>query len=76
MGNSYGLLFKLTTFGESHKAIIIICCPAGFTLNFEDIQMDLDLESQDKIVLHHLEKKVMLLSFYQVYLKEKLLERQ
>ena len=45
MANSYGKIFRLTTFGESHgKAIggIIDGCPAGFTLNFEDIQLDLD----------------------------------
>ena len=44
MANSYGKIFRLTTFGESHgKAIggIIDGCPAGFTLNFEDILYDL-----------------------------------
>lgn len=44
-GNSYGTLFKLTTFGESHgKGIggIIDGCPAGLELDFEAIQKDLD----------------------------------
>lgn len=44
-GNSYGTLFKLTTFGESHgKGIggIIDGCPAGLALDFEAIQKDLD----------------------------------
>ncbi len=44
-GNSFGNLFKLTTFGESHgKAIggIIDGCPAGIQLNFDAIQTDLD----------------------------------
>ncbi len=44
-GNSYGTLFKLTTFGESHgKGIggIIDGCPAGLKLDFEAIQTDLD----------------------------------
>src|SRR5699024_4959338 len=43
-GNSFGTLFKLTTFGESHgKAIggVIDGCPAGIQLDFETIQRDL-----------------------------------
>jgi len=45
-GNSFGTLFKLTTFGESHgKAIggIIDGCPAGLKLDFDFIQLQLDL---------------------------------
>lgn len=45
MGNSFGNLFKLTTFGESHGAAIggiIDGCPAGIALNFEEIQKELD----------------------------------
>jgi chorismate synthase len=44
-GNSFGNLFKLTTFGESHgKAIggIIDGCPAGLQLDVEAIQDDLN----------------------------------
>lgn len=44
-GNSFGKIFKLTTFGESHgKAIggIIEGCPAGISINFSKIQEDLD----------------------------------
>ncbi len=43
-GNSFGNLFKLTTFGESHgEAIggIIDGCPPNITLNLEAIQTDL-----------------------------------
>jgi chorismate synthase len=43
--NSFGKLFTLTTFGESHgKAIggIIDGCPAGLKLNFEAIQQELN----------------------------------
>jgi chorismate synthase len=45
MGNTFGKIFKLTTFGESHgKAIggIIDGCPAGLELDFEAIQKQLD----------------------------------
>lgn len=43
-GNSYGTLFKLTTFGESHgEALggIIDGCPAGISLDFEAIQIEM-----------------------------------
>jgi len=44
-GNSFGKLFTLTTFGESHgKAIggIIDGCPAGLALDFDFIQTELN----------------------------------
>lgn len=44
-GNSFGQLFRLTTFGESHgKALggVIDGCPAGLELDLELIQNDLD----------------------------------
>ncbi|GAB5399483.1 MAG: chorismate synthase [Aureisphaera sp.] len=43
-GNSFGTLFKLTTFGESHgEALggIIDGCPAGLTLDFEAIENEM-----------------------------------
>lgn len=43
-GNSFGTLFKLTTFGESHGLAIggvIDGCPSGFALDFEAIQLEL-----------------------------------
>ena len=54
-GNTFGTLFKLTTFGESHgEAIggIIDGCPAGLTLNFDAIQFELNRRKpgQSKIV--------------------------
>jgi chorismate synthase len=44
-GNTFGHLFKVTTWGESHgKAIggVVDGCPAGIPLSEEDIQPDLD----------------------------------
>jgi len=44
-GNTFGNIFKLTTFGESHgKAIggIIDGCPAGLKLDFDAIQNELN----------------------------------
>ena len=44
-GNTFGKLFKITTFGESHGialGAIIDGCPAGITLSEEIIQKELD----------------------------------
>jgi len=55
MANSFGKLYTLTTFGESHgEAIggVIDGCPAGIELDFEAIQYELDRRKpgQSKIV--------------------------
>ena len=54
-GNSFGKLFKLTTFGESHGVAIggvIDGCPAGIELDFDAIQHEMDRRKpgQSKIV--------------------------
>ena len=43
-GNTFGSLFKLTTFGESHGPAKeeFEGCPAGIELDLESIQEDLD----------------------------------
>lgn len=44
MGNSFGRLFRVTTFGESHgKALgaIVEGCPAGLTLDLEKVQAEM-----------------------------------
>jgi chorismate synthase len=44
-GNSFGELFRITTFGESHGeavGVIIDGCPAGLSLDADDIQKELD----------------------------------
>jgi len=43
--NSFGTLFKITSFGESHGAgigVVIDGCPAGLELDLEAIQTDLE----------------------------------
>ncbi len=50
-GSSYGKLFKITTWGESHgKAlgVVIDGCPAGLPLDTEDIQIFLDRRKPGK----------------------------
>ena len=45
MGNSFGNIFKLTTFGESHGKVIggiIDGCPAGLVLDLLRIQNQLN----------------------------------
>ena len=44
-GSSFGKIFKITTWGESHGAglgVVIDGCPAGLSLSEEDIQVFLD----------------------------------
>lgn len=45
MGNSFGKLFNITSFGESHGrcvGVVIDGCPAGLAITEEDIQKELD----------------------------------
>ncbi|WP_299825508.1 chorismate synthase [uncultured Pontibacter sp.] len=45
MSNSYGKLFRITTFGESHGpavGVIVDGCPAGLDISHEEIQHALD----------------------------------
>lgn len=54
-GNTFGQLFRVTTFGESHgRALggVIDGCPAGISLDFKAIQAELDRRrpGQSKIV--------------------------
>ena len=53
-GNSYGQLFRISTFGESHGVgigVIIDGCPANLSIDLEYIQAELDLRrpGQSKI---------------------------
>ena len=44
-GSTFGTLFKITTWGESHGpavGVVIDGCPAGLSLTSEDIQLFLD----------------------------------
>ncbi|MFA6049241.1 MAG: chorismate synthase [Candidatus Micrarchaeia archaeon] len=45
-GNSFGKLFSITSFGESHGAaigVVVDGCPAGMPLSEADLQAELDL---------------------------------
>jgi chorismate synthase len=66
-GNSFGKLFKLTTYGESHgKAIggIIDGCPANLELNMEKIQLDLDRRKPGQSAIVTQRKESDVVEFY------------
>ena len=45
MGNTFGNIFKVTSYGESHGkgvGVVIDGCPAGIKFDFDKIQLDLD----------------------------------
>ena len=71
-GNTFGTIFKLTTFGESHgEAIgaVIDGCPPNIPLTPNDIQNELDRRKpgQSKFVTQR--KSKILFKLSQVYLK-------
>ena len=44
-GNSFGRLFKISTFGESHGGavgVVIDGCPSGIAISEAEIQLELD----------------------------------
>ena len=44
-GNSFGRVFRITTWGESHGpaiGVVVDGCPAGLEISEEDIQYELD----------------------------------
>tara|TARA_R110002050_G_scaffold204327_1_gene339641 strand:- start:132604 stop:133689 length:1086 start_codon:yes stop_codon:yes gene_type:complete len=68
LGNSFGKIFKITTFGESHgEAIggVIDGCPAGLNLDLDAIQMELDRRKPGQSIIstpRSEEDKVVILS--------------
>ncbi|HBU07043.1 MAG TPA: chorismate synthase [Candidatus Magasanikbacteria bacterium] len=60
-GNTFGKIFKITTFGESHglaMGVVIDGCPAGLEITKEQIQAELDRRrpGQDKLTSPRQEK--------------------
>ena len=55
MGNTFGRLFRITTWGESHGGgvgVVIDGCPSQLAINEEEIQLELDRRrpGQNKLV--------------------------
>lgn len=69
-GNSFGQLFRITTFGESHGGgvgVVVDGCPPGIEISEEEIQVQLDRRKpgQSKITTPRAEKdKIKILSGY------------
>jgi chorismate synthase len=73
-GNSFGQLFRITTFGESHGiaiGVIIDGCPSNLVVDMDFIQAELD---KQRSLLK--EKKAILYRFFLECLKEKQPELQ
>ena len=54
MNNSFGSIFKITSFGESHGpgvGVVIDGCPAGITIDADKIQLDLSRRKPGQSVL-------------------------
>lgn len=54
MGNSFGSIFRLTTYGESHGPAIggiLEGCPAGLEIDLEAVQRDLDRRKPGQSVI-------------------------
>ena len=71
MGNSFGKLFKLTTFGESHgKALgaILEGCPAGLALDLEKLQHEMQRRKpgQSKITTQRKEEEDLLSTLWAI----------
>ncbi len=66
-GNTFGTLFKLTTFGESHGVAIggvIDGCPAGITLNLDAIQEELNRRKPGQSAIVTQRKEDDMVTFY------------
>lgn len=71
-GSTYGTLFKITTWGESHGAaigVVIDGCPAGLSLCETDIQSFLDRRKPDRAVILQNGMKEIKSRFYLVSLR-------
>ena len=74
-GSTFGNIFKITTWGESHgKAlgVVIDGCPSGLSLNEEDIQIYLNRRNPANPPSPLLERKTIRWKSYLVSLREKL----
>lgn len=55
-GSSFGNLFRITTWGESHGkgiGVVVDGCPAGLSLCEEDIQKFLDRRKTRPVQIYH-----------------------
>ena len=76
MSNSFGSIFRITSFGESHGScvgVIIDGCPAGLPLEIEEIQIEVDKENRQPTQGKRRGRKKMTWSFFPVFFRDILL---
>lgn len=69
-GNTFGNLFRLTTFGESHGPAIggvVDGCPAGVVIDEVFIQMELDRRKPGRAISLLQETNLIVFKFFQVF---------
>src|SRR6056300_220116 len=77
--NTFGKLFRFTTWGESHGpalGCVVDGCPPNIPLKEQDIQKELDRRKPGNLSLSRKEKKVIKFIFYLEFLKERQQELQ
>ncbi len=70
--NTFGHLFRITTFGESHGGavgVVVDGCPAGLKIDLKDFDVDLKRRRTGRLYL--LGKRQIKLKSYREYLKER-----
>ncbi len=75
--NTFGKIFRFTTWGESHGpaiGCIVDGCPPNIQIKIEEIQKELNKENQVNLNLQLKEKKMIKLKYCQACLRAKLLE--
>ena len=73
MFNSFGNIFRLTSFGESHgKGVggVIDGFPSGIAIDEEFVQQELNRRRPGQSILTTHAKKLIKLSFFQAFLRE------
>jgi len=73
-GNTFGELFRITTWGESHGpavGVVIDGCPAGLVLDEFDIQKELDRRRPGQSNITTPRKEEDKAGYYQAYFQER-----
>lgn len=72
-GSTFGNIFKITTWGESHGkgvGVVVDGCPAGLSLCEEDVQKFLNRRNRDSPNSLPRVRRMTPLRFYPAYLRE------
>ena len=73
-GNTFGTLFRITTWGESHGpavGVVVDGCPAGLLLDESDIQKELNRRRPGQSDITTPEKKRIKQRYCQGYFRER-----